>query len=109
MTCGDSAGSWFRLLGSWPSDPSTRGSRSEPLSLFRRRGRRRGGAGLNVDRGKDAGGPARQPPVPIAEELHGRRDEDHADDGGIDEDGDREAHAEELDRAFVAEDEAGEN
>src|SRR5205085_11870884 len=42
---------------------------------------------LDVDVGQDPVEPAGQPPVAVAQELHGRGDQQHADDGGVEEDG----------------------
>ena len=41
--------------------------------------------------------PAGQPPVGVAEQLHRRRHQHHADDGGVDQHGDGQAEAEHLD------------
>src|SRR5215207_6856574 len=65
--------------------------------------------GLHVKLGEDAVEPARQPPGFLAEELHDRRDQDRADDHGVDEDGGGEPEAEEFDDAVVADHEGGED
>ena len=51
---------------------------------------------FDVDHGQRAGKPRGHPPVAIAEQFHRRGDEDHADDCGVDEDGDSEAGARSL-------------
>ena len=59
--------------------------------------------------GQDPVEPAREPPVGPAEEAHGRRHQDHADEGGVDEHGDGEADTEQLAVRVVAEDEGAEH
>src|SRR5204863_354908 len=51
---------------------------------------------LEVEVRKDAVEPPRKPPVGPAEEAHGRRHEDHAHKGGVEEHSDREADTEQL-------------
>src|SRR4029450_10655992 len=41
---------------------------------------------LDVDVGQQTVEPSGEPPVAVAEEFHGGRDQDHPDDGGVNED-----------------------
>ena len=85
------------------------------LSVAGHRARRHDGhAGLvvmtlDVDLRQDAIEPLRDPPVAVAEQLHRRRDEQHADHGGVDEHGDGQAEAEQLQLPVVAEHEGQEH
>ena len=49
------------------------------------------------------------PPVPFAEQLHGGRHEQHADEGGVDDHGDGQADAELLDGEHLPGGEPGED
>ena len=44
---------------------------------------------FDVDVGEDPVEPAGHPPVAVAQQLHGRRHQHHADDGGVEQDGGR--------------------
>src|ERR1017187_4589667 len=75
--------------------------------------RRRSGArrrGFHVGAGNPPVQPGGEPPVGLTEQLHDRGDQDHADQGGVDEDGDGQAEAEHVEDARrVADDEGPED
>src|SRR5262245_29318112 len=68
-----------------------------------------GGAALDVEAGEQPVQPARQPPVPVAEQLHRGGYQDDADDGGVDQHGAGQADAEHLDDRILAQHEGGEH
>ena len=70
--------------------------------------RLRGRVSFDVDLG-DPAQPGGEVPVPVAEELHARRDEHGADDRGVDEEGDGDAEAHLLEHDQVAGGEAAED
>src|SRR5690606_6774987 len=64
---------------------------------------------LDVDVGQDPVQPLRQPPGAPAEQGQDGRDDRHADDERVEEDGDRESEADHLDHGLGGADEAGED
>lgn len=87
-----------------PGDP---GARRPGMPGERSRPRWRG---FQVEAGNRPVQPAGEPPVGITEQLHDRGDQDHADQGGVDEDGDGQAEAEHVEDAHrVADDEGPED
>src|SRR5690606_39375592 len=72
-------------------------------------GGRKDGLAFDVEAGQDAVEPAGYPPVASTEEGHGGGYDDHADDGRVERDRDREPDAEHLDLGGVTEHERGED
>src|SRR4051794_26233014 len=64
---------------------------------------------FDVQPGENAVDPPREPPVGLAQQLHRRRYEHHADDGGVDEHRGGESQTEQLEHAVVAEHERHED
>src|SRR4051812_9100396 len=65
--------------------------------------------GLKLGARDDAVQPGRDPPVALAEDLHDRRDEDEADDRGVDEHGGREPEADQLEEDLGAQGQGAED
>ena len=76
--------------------PATCRSSGAGLSVSRANLAGRLGLALDVEPREDAVEPVREPPVGLAQQLHGRRHQHHPHDGGIDEDGGGQAEAEQL-------------